>query len=187
MGEIQDAQEALLRAREHLAAAVRAARAQGRTWADIGEELGMSRQAAFKRFGEPMDPTNSTPISTRSVAGLQKLTEDVFTHISAGDYETLATLMHPQTVVELPADVIADAWRRVLGEVGALERFSATRVELAGGAEVLGEHDTVIGTVVGATVIQCEAGEVQGRVAFDENNLVVGLLVLPMEHGPLPF
>ena len=48
----RDAAEALL------AAAVQEARREGRTWQEIGEVLGVSRQAAFQRYGKPIDPRN---------------------------------------------------------------------------------------------------------------------------------
>lgn len=169
-----------------MADAVTTARQQGRTWAEIGEDLGMSRQAAFKRFGKPVDPATGEQLSTRDAAGIRELTEGVFTLIAAGDYEHLGALMHPVTAQELPPAMIAETWRAVLAEVGSLERCVETRVELPGGTP-LAEGDEVIGIVVGATVLDCEAGQVRGRVAFDEQSKVVGLLVLPMKHGPLPF
>jgi hypothetical protein len=35
---------------------VELARAAGRTWQELGDVLGVSRQAAFQRFGHPVDP-----------------------------------------------------------------------------------------------------------------------------------
>jgi hypothetical protein len=46
------AAEALKGAEEELRAAVDAARAAGDTWAVIGLALGISRQAAYQRFGQ---------------------------------------------------------------------------------------------------------------------------------------
>jgi hypothetical protein len=48
--ELSSAAEAALRA------AVDGARSAGQTWRDIGQVLGTSRQAAFQRFGHPVDP-----------------------------------------------------------------------------------------------------------------------------------
>ena len=45
--EVQDRAEALM------AAAVQQAREAGRTWQEIGEVLGVSRQAVFQRYGKP--------------------------------------------------------------------------------------------------------------------------------------
>jgi len=39
-----------------LRATVDRARSAGKTWSDIGGVLGTSRQAAFQRFGHPIDP-----------------------------------------------------------------------------------------------------------------------------------
>ena len=45
--------------------AVDAARAAGHTWQEIGTLLGTSRQAAFQRFGRPMDPVIGAPMAER--------------------------------------------------------------------------------------------------------------------------
>jgi DNA invertase Pin-like site-specific DNA recombinase len=37
---------------------VEEARAAGATWADIGDALGVSRQAVYKRFGKPNNKEN---------------------------------------------------------------------------------------------------------------------------------
>lgn len=187
MTSLQQAQQAIDDARAALVAAVRAARADGRTWADIGAELGMSRQAAFKRFGEPTGPRAGERVRSRSIAAVPELTERVFALISAAEYTPLAELMHPRTAEELPVGVIAEAWRRALGEVGALQGCSGTRVELPRGG-ALDPQGTAVGTVVGVTTLEHEAGELQGRVAFDESHRVVGLLLVPVDHvGELPF
>jgi hypothetical protein len=51
MRRISAATEALEAAHTELHAAVHAARAAGDTWAMIGTALGITRQAAFQRFG----------------------------------------------------------------------------------------------------------------------------------------
>jgi hypothetical protein len=42
--------------------AVRAARAQGRTWEEIGEAVGTTRQAAWQRFGKVAPATPSAEV-----------------------------------------------------------------------------------------------------------------------------
>ncbi len=44
-------------------AAVQRARQAGHTWAEIGELLGTTRQAAFQRFGRPLDPRTGVPMA----------------------------------------------------------------------------------------------------------------------------
>lgn len=48
--EVTEAQGALDRARSHLQGSVEAARADGATWRQIGESLGITAQTAHKRF-----------------------------------------------------------------------------------------------------------------------------------------
>jgi hypothetical protein len=57
-------------------AAVDRARAAGQSWRDIGDVLGTSRQAAFQRFGHPVDPRTGEP-TTRAVppGAVQRATE----------------------------------------------------------------------------------------------------------------
>lgn len=182
------AQEEIDKAKAHLQAAVQQARAAGRTWADIGEVLGISRQAAFKRFGEVINPANGQRITgvPMSIAVIQQLTEKVFDLIAEAKYEELEQMMHPEVREELPASLIAETWASVLAEVGAKESYSDTQVVLPGGERVV-EDTTMLGNVVGVTTIQHEAGEMMGRVAVDEQQRVVGILIVTPDYEPLPF
>lgn len=44
--------------------AVERAREDGFSWRDIGDVLGVTRQAAFQRFGKPTDPRTGEPMNT---------------------------------------------------------------------------------------------------------------------------
>jgi hypothetical protein len=55
-------------------AAVQRARAAGRTWAEVGEVLGISRQAAFQRFGKPADPRTGRPMASSMLPGAAERT-----------------------------------------------------------------------------------------------------------------
>ncbi|KAB1644925.1 hypothetical protein [Gulosibacter chungangensis] len=188
MKEIQQAQQALGDAKANLKATVQRARRDGHTWAEIGTALNMTRQAAFKRFGEVTNPATGKIIkgALMSIEQITKLTERVFELISAGKYDELEPLIHPDVREELPASLIAETWARVLAEVGAKESLSDSHVALPAGERIL-EDTQLIGTVVGVTTINCEAGEVMGRVAVDDQLRIVGLLLVSPEHTPLPF
>lgn len=185
---ITAAQAELDRAKGTLKQAVLRARAEGRTWADIGKTLGMTRQAAFKRFGQASNPATGEPITgaLMSIQQLHTLTERVFQLLSSGDYASLEELLHADVRSELPEPLVMDTWSRVLAEVGALERLSDTHVVLPGGDRIE-DDDEILGTVVGVTTLDCEAGEVMGRVAIDNALRVVGLLLVAPDHQPLPF
>ena len=188
MDPILRAQEEIDKAKAQLHAAVQQARAAGRTWADIGEVLGISRQAAFKRFGEVINPADGQRITgvPVSMTAIQQLTEKVFDLIAQAQYKELERLMHPEVRKDLPASLIAETWASVLAEVGAKESYSDTHVVLPGG-ERLDEDTNMLGNVVGVTTIHHEAGEMMGRVAVDEQQRVVGILIVTPDYEPLPF
>jgi hypothetical protein len=58
---VRSASELSALAGDALRLAVDLARAAGRTWQELGEVLGVSRQAAFQRFGHPVDPPTGEP------------------------------------------------------------------------------------------------------------------------------
>lgn len=188
MDEIEEAQASLEQAKEQLKAAVQKARREGRTWAEVGAALGMTRQAAFKRFGDATNPADGRKITgaLMSIETIRTLTEQVFDHISSGDYANLAELMHPTTRQELPESLVSETWAMVLAEVGEKQSYSDTHVVLPAG-ERIEEDEHLLGTVVGVTTLNCEAGEMMGRVAVDDQQQVVGLLLVSPDHSPLPF
>lgn len=124
-----------------------------------------------------------TPTTTGDVA---TLTERVFERIDAGDYDAVRGLMPDDVARMLSRKVVLDTWARAVADVGNLVRCTGTRVEHPGGAPVEPGAD-VLGTVVGATTLECEAGTWQGRVALDADRRVVGIAVLPADATDLPF
>lgn len=121
-----------------------------------------------------------------SIDQIRRITEQVFDLISAGEYEELEQLIHPGARMELPASLIAETWSRLLTEVGAKESYVDTHVALPAG-ERIEEDDQILGTVVGVTTLNCEAGEMMGRVAVDDQLYVVGLLIVTPDHSPVAF
>lgn len=187
MDAITDAQNAVNRAKEQLRSTVQQARQDGHTWAEIGQSLGMSRQAAFKRFGEVTNPADGRRITgaAMSIDRVRRITEQVFDLIGSGQYDDLEQLIHPDVRPELPASLIADTWARMLTEVGATESYADTHVVLPAG-ERIDEDEQILGTVVGVTTLKCEAGDMMGRVAVDDQLRVVGLLIVTPDSTP-PF
>ena len=169
-----------------LSEAVAAARGAGHTWAEIGGVLGVTRQAAFKRFGAPRDPRTGALMTTTPTDGLIEATERVFAEIDAGDYEAVRARMPDDVAAVLTRDVVLDTWARAVSEAGNLERCEGTRLEASDGSGIEAGAP-VIGIVIGSTELVCEAGSWAGRVAFDDQARVVGLLVVPPGTTNLPF
>ena len=167
LDRIRSAATAVHLAERALADAARHAQAAGHSWAAVGAVLGTSRQAAFKRFGSPRDPLTGEPMSPADRSGVVRRTEQVFAALDAGRYDELRAMMPDDVARVLTRAVLLGAWARAVGETGNLVRCE--------------------GTVVGATTLVCEAGEWQGRVAWDAGGRLLGLLVVPPGTSGLPF
>ena len=194
MDQLHRALQSLKEAEHGLEKAVAAERAMGRSWANIGERLGVTRQAAFKRFGRVTDVLTGEIMTARSIDHLTELTEAFFTHVASGAQALTMGMIHPTVRRELPWETISGTWNRCLTEFGALERLSGTFVTHPGGTapiETLAAPGDVktLGIAVGVTVLHQEAGEVMGRVAFDQDDAIVGVLYLPADtpESALPF
>lgn len=185
LGEVRDALALTRQAERNLHAAVSEARAAGVTWAALGDVLGTTRQAAFKRFGAPRDPRTGATMTTTPAADLIARAEHAFALIDAGDYAALEALMTPATAQALTREVVLDTWAAVVAATGNLVRCADTAIVDPDGQPI--GQDAVRGEVVVVTTIECEAGTWVGRVAFDVDQRVVGVLVVPPGTTDLPW
>lgn len=104
MYSIRQAQQEMEQARVHLSEAVDQARADGCSWAQIGKELNMTRQAAFKRFGKPHNPRTHQRLVPRSVDEACQLTEQIFQKMASGDYESISAMMDEPARSQITAE-----------------------------------------------------------------------------------
>ncbi len=166
--------EALAAARELSAAAdeamqhaVDGARAAGHSWREIGDVLGTTRQAAFQRFGHPIDPRTGAPMSTTITPGIADRAVAIIASMTEGRWEGARRDFDARMSQALDATRLADAWARM--------------ASLVGGYEGMGEpfaHRVADHTVV-EIPLRFEAGEATGRVVFDEDGKVAGLWLRP--------
>jgi hypothetical protein len=166
--------EALTAARDLAAAAgdalqqaVDQARAAGHSWREIGDVLGTTRQAAFQRFGHPIDPRTGAPMSTTILPGATDLAVTILGCLAEGRWEEARRDFNARMSEGLGARRLADSWARLAG--------------LVGGYEGMGEpfaHRVADNTVV-EIPLRFEAGEATFRVVFDEDDKVTGLWMRP--------
>ena len=180
------AQRDLESARSRLDAAVGVARSDGHSWAEIGATLGVSRQAAFKRFGSPSDPRTGEVMTRRTPGEAASLAERAFRLLAAGDVDLLRKLMTPDAAELLDADRLVDTWARAVADTGPLVEVVDGGVRHPDGTP-LGHDESATGTLVAVVRLVCEAGEWEGRVACDGDGLVTGLLVCAPGATGLPF
>lgn len=180
--DVRAADRAAREAQESLRAAVQRAREAGASWAEIGRSLGVTRQAAFKRFGTPRDPRTGdsmTPAPLRTdelLATAQRL----WRRLDAGDYDAVREQMTDEVAAVLTRETVLGTWAQVVAETGNLEQCRDPRVETPDGSPVT-DGDPVLGVLVTHAELACEAGSWVGRVAFDGDRRVVGLYVATLD------
>lgn len=144
-----------------LRTAVGRARAAGHTWAEIGATMNTSRQSAFQRFGR-----TQPDLADAESAAVAEKTIGVFAALAAGDYQAVQADLDGRLSGQLGAEQLAGVWASVTGTVGAFAGLGRPF------ARLVGEH-----TVVDLPM-EFEAGEMVGRLAFDQSSKIAGLFVL---------
>jgi uncharacterized protein DUF3887 len=152
---------------EALQEAVDRARAAGHSWREIGDVLGTTRQAAFQRFGHPVDPRTGAPMSTEVAPGATDQAVTIFTCLAEGRWEEARRDFNAKMSQALDVKRLSEAWARMASLVGAYEGMGEPFV-----------HRVVDHTVV-EIPLRFEAGEATGRVVFDEDGKVAGLWLRP--------
>jgi hypothetical protein len=147
--------------------AVDRARAAGHSWREIGDVLGTTRQAAFQRFGHPVDPRTGAPMSTEIPVGAADRAVAIFASMAEGHWEDARRDLNAKMSQALDARRLADGWARMAGLVGTYEGMGEPFA-----------HRVADNTVV-EIPLRFEAGEATGRVVFDEDGKVAGLWMRP--------
>lgn len=155
-----------------LQAAVDQARAAGHSWKEIGDVLQTTRQAAFQRFGQPVDPRTGTPMTRVLLPDAGDRALAIFGEIAAGRWEAARQEFGDRMREEVDADRIADAWTQMVALIGRFERAGEPVLRQ------LGRH-----TVVDIP-LSFEAGEATGQVTFDQDGTVAGLFIRPALSQP---
>ena len=147
--------------------AVDRARTAGRSWREIGDVLDTTRQAAFQRFGRPVDPRTGKPMLRAVPRGTADRAIDLFANIIGGRWEAATRDFTPQMREHVDAGRIADAYAQTVSMVGGFERMGeALAYPVSMGASV-------------DIPLHFEAGERTGQVTFDRNGKVIGLFIRP--------
>ena len=147
--------------------AVDRVRTGGHTWQEIGEVLGTTRQAAFQRFGRPVDPRTGSPMADNLLPGATERASALLADLAAGNYPAVRRELSTEIASRLSARRLAAVWAHMAGLVGAYAGLGRAHAYQAGDV-----------TVVDVS-LSFEAGDVTGRVSYDRDGRVVGLFLLP--------
>jgi hypothetical protein len=148
-------------------AAVDRARGAGHSWREIGDVLDTTRQAAFQRFGRPVDPRTNKPMSRQTLPGATDRAIEILGCIIEGRWEDARRDFGARMLEAVDTDQIARAWALTAAEVGAYERMGEPITFPADDATLV------------EIPLHFEAGERTGRVAFGGDGKVIGLFLRP--------
>jgi len=161
------ARELSAAAADSLQASVDRAREAGASWREIGDVLETTRQAAFQRFGRPVDPRTNKPMARQTLPGAEDKAIEILGCIIEGRWEDARRDFGEKMLEAVSANRIALAWAGTVARVGSYERMGEPLVYQANDA-----------TVVDIPLF-FEAGDWTGQVAFDREGRVVGLFLRP--------
>jgi hypothetical protein len=161
--QIRDGAEALM------AAAVQQAREAGRTWQEIGQVLGVSRQAAFQKYGKPIDPRNGEVMNTSPLPEAIELAQAVIDDHAHGRWTDIAARFDETMRAGLTEDGLSEAWAYLAGMAGAYESHGDTEALRAGDFTITN------------TPLTFEAGNFVARITFRDDQTIAGLYILNPE------
>lgn len=182
---IRLADELVGRSDECLRQAVATARSRGVSWQAVGDALGVSRQAAFKRFDRREE--RAAP-DTYGVDLLQR-TNRVFESLDADAYEDVRSLMTYACARALTKRRLMSAWAATRTSTGRLRTIGDSLVLTPEGVTVVGRflnRHLSTGAIVQVTLIH-EEGEWIGRVAYNGSGRITGILIAPPGARDLAF
>lgn len=147
---------------------VRRARTEGLTWAQIGNVLHVTRQAAFQRFGGEPDlgePAMSGP-STAEIADAAEPAARIVQQFAAGQWAAMRETFDARMLAACSAELLATVRAKLGAELGPL---------LRAGAPLVTARDR---HVVVDVPLSYERGTRTARVTLDHDGRVAGFFVL---------
>lgn len=165
LAAVDDAVRTVRDAETRLREAVEAARRAGHTWQELGDLLGTSRQAAFQRFGRPIDPATGTPMAEPKLPDAARRAEDLVVAIIECRWSDVRQDFDQPMLEAVGEDRLALAWTQVAGTVGRYERMGEPLVLATG------EHTMV------EVPLDFEAGERTVQVTYRADGQVSGLWI----------
>lgn len=145
---------------------VRRARARDLSWQDIGNILGISRQAAFRKYGSADEAP--APRAEASVRELLAAAEGIWAEMGRRNWGGVRAAMTRTAAAELTEEKLANVWLDLVEEFG--EFVGAEGSELT----------RVRGMRVVASRLSFGSTQFAGRIAYNSSRRITGLLL----HDP---
>jgi uncharacterized protein DUF3887 len=150
--------------------AVDGARAAGHTWQELGDLLGTSRQAAFQRFGRPVDPATGASMTEMKPPDAIHRAEGLVAELVGCQWHEVRRDFDDRMQAAVGEDELRLAWAQVAGTVGSYEGMGEPYARSTGDYTVV--H----------MPLAFEAGERTVQVTYREDGQVAGLWIRPPEQ-----
>jgi hypothetical protein len=169
---VQRAHDVDVLAGQVLRLCVQQSRDAGHTWQEIGDLLGVTRQAAFQRFGKAIDPRTGEPMDkTVRMSDAAERAVKIVTDVLDERMDQARPYFNAEVLAAFTDEVRDSSLATVAGLVGAFEGF--------------GQGDPFVRRIGDYTVVDIplryEAGDMKARVSLDADEKVAGLFILPPE------
>jgi hypothetical protein len=149
---------------------VRQARAEGHTWAAVGDVLHVTRQAAYQKFGGDEDEGEGvTDVPAGAIAGAAGTATAVIADFAAGRWPQMRARFDARMQDACSAGLLESVRSRLTAELGELQRTRKPVVTVRGRY-----------TVVDVPLV-LERGVRKGRVTLSGDGEVAGFFVLVPE------
>lgn len=145
------------------------ARDRNVSWQQIGDVLGITRQAAFQRFRDPNHPKGTTSMKTKTSTSMIPNAEAVYRNLDTGDYDSVGPQMTFIAQRILNEERVMGVWAEATAMLGTFESFGESFARPSGS------------NVVVETPLAFEAGDLIGRIAYNRRNKIVGMLIMRPE------
>ena len=144
------------------------ARRAGHTWAEIGDVLHVTRQAAMQRFGAAVSEPDAPP-SRPWTRGARSRGGRMVDHFLAGRWTEMRNGFDPRMLEACSVELLASARASLANALGDRVAAHAPRLFLSGGLTIVD------------VPLTSERGRRAARVTFDTQGRVAGFFVL---HAP---
>lgn len=151
---------------------VNEARLEGLTWKQIGEALGISKQAASQRFNRPQ-VGNRQALQTLE-RELYLIAEEFFAALTHQDYARARSLMTYTASRAYPQRKLTKKWQTIVGACGAYVELTRHRFELTG---------TSLGLVYR---LRHEHGEPVGQLTFNNRHQITEWVIYRNDTATRP-
>ncbi|MEU0791332.1 DUF3887 domain-containing protein [Amycolatopsis sp. NPDC005961] len=170
LAEVGEALRKVRAAEATLREAVEAAREAGHTWQEIGDLLGTSRQAAFQRFGRPVDPATGVSMVELNPPDAIHRAEELVAELVSCQWHEVRRDFDDRMQAAVGEDELRLAWAQLAGSVGRYERMGEPYARSTGDYTVV--H----------MPLAFEAGERTVQVTYRGDGQVAGLWIRPPEE-----